>query len=90
MKNDLKNGMGRQTHKSKNEVYIGGFKDGKRHEFGRLTKNNELYIGWFMNGYKNGIGYQKLSQHDFYFGFYENGKQEGIGMLISEDKEIKA
>jgi hypothetical protein len=47
MKFDLKNGIGRQTNTSKKEVYIGGFKNGKRHGFGKLTRDGKMYIGGF-------------------------------------------
>lgn len=90
MKNNLKQGIGRQSVKSRGEVYVGGFKNGKKSGFGKLTKGEELYIGGFSNGLKNGLGFHKLNSSDQYFGFYLDGRQDGLGLLISKEKEIKA
>lgn len=74
MKNNLKQGIGRQSVKSRGEVYVGGFKNGKKSGFGKLTKGEELYIGGFSNGLKNGLGFHKLNSSDQYFGFYLDGR----------------
>lgn len=64
MRNNLKSGIGRQSVKSRGEVYVGGFKNGKKQGFGKLTKGEELYIGGFQNGLKNGLGFHKLNSSD--------------------------
>ena len=44
-----------ETHNIE-EIYLGEWKEGCRHGFGRLWKKNYWYSGQFSNGFYHGFG----------------------------------
>lgn len=57
------NGFAKQLHPSGN-VYIGEFKNGKRHGKGKVIfTNGTVEEGWFENGTFKGSQYNKLEDH---------------------------
>ncbi|AAZ12118.1 hypothetical protein, conserved [Trypanosoma brucei brucei TREU927] len=75
----------------KNEYYLGGFKEGRRHGFGtQILWNGETYTGGFADDKWHGEGAYSCSDGTAYAGTWENGALKTIkyhGELDSKGRQ---
>jgi len=84
------NGMGYYKYQD-GSTYIGGFKNGKLHHFGRLKfSNNDYYIGQFNNGNRTGAGEYLWSDGKYYRGEWQNNQRNGKGVLFYDKTTYEA
>ena len=80
--NDKKQGNGKLKYKSKEDVYIGEFKNNTITGVGKyIWKNKDVYEGSFLCGKMHGKGKYKWADGDEYEGEYVDGLKEGIGVF---------
>lgn len=69
-------------------IYIGEFKDGKRHGNGIITApSGKMYDGEFKNDLPNGIGTLTFHDGSEYIGEFKDARYNGTGTLINENGE---
>lgn len=88
-KNNKKNGIGRFVHLSEKAIYIGEFKDGKRHGFGKLESDRLQYTGQWIQNKREGLGYQSVTGMATYFGYFLDDKKNGVGIERRSDFEYR-
>ena len=85
--NELINGKGIFMN-SKNNKYIGDFKNMKRWGKGKLATNKIIYEGEFYNNMIHGIGRIKFLQNSIeYIGTFKNNRIEGKGHFTLKNGE---
>eukprot|EP00088_Acartia_fossae_P043016 TRINITY_DN4524_c0_g1_i12.p2 TRINITY_DN4524_c0_g1~~TRINITY_DN4524_c0_g1_i12.p2 ORF type:complete len:141 (-),score=12.95 TRINITY_DN4524_c0_g1_i12:107-472(-) len=87
--NDRKyDGLGKWI-KGENSLYIGDFKNGRRHGSGVETySDGNFYRGQFVDGKRHGYGTMVWNSTQYYSGEYEEGMQNGYGTLVMPDGKI--
>ena len=80
-----RDGQGTQTY-TNGEVYVGEFKDGKKHGHGTYTfADGGVYVGEFREDRKNGRGTFYLADGTKYVGEYRDAVMHGQGTLTFAD-----
>eukprot|EP00759_Apiculatamorpha_spiralis_P000145 PhF_6_TR10030/c0_g1_i1/m.15370 len=80
-KKKLLNGVNIEYRYPSGSKYVGGFKDGKLHGFGKYTyyPSGDEYEGEWWNDMKHGHGTYKYEGGDKYVGEWKHGKKHGKG-----------
>lgn len=60
-------------------LYVGGFKDGKKHGHGYYLNNDVMYVGWFDDGHRHDVGQYIDKNKDYYEGQWACHKMNGFG-----------
>ena len=78
---------------SNGDVYVGKFKDGARHGFGRMDYgDNEMdmlsYEGEWKDGCHEGEGIKRWIDEMWYRGSWKNGKMHGHGVCHQNEVDV--
>eukprot|EP01029_Cantina_marsupialis_P029736 TRINITY_DN782100_c0_g1_i1.p1 TRINITY_DN782100_c0_g1~~TRINITY_DN782100_c0_g1_i1.p1 ORF type:complete len:221 (+),score=27.86 TRINITY_DN782100_c0_g1_i1:145-807(+) len=81
-RNGYKSGKGKMSWISKGQTYVGDWKEGKMHGFGRIEcENGTVYEGDFRNGMKNGEGWEQKKSGERYEGQWKDNLHHGSGLM---------
>jgi len=82
------NGRGTYAY-AKGDIYVGEFKDGKRHGGGTYAYNNgDQYVGAYKDDELHGQGTYVYAGGDQYVGAYKYGKRHGQGTFTWVDGKV--
>ncbi|WP_296381460.1 hypothetical protein [Winogradskyella sp.] len=87
---DCENGIGYYTY-SDGSFYIGRFKNGELHHFGKMRfSNGDFYIGEFRNGKRAGNGEYSWPDKKYYRGQWKNNQKHGRGVMFHSETVYEA
>ncbi|XP_067931555.1 alsin-like [Watersipora subatra] len=84
-RDNLYHGHGMLKQRSTMSIYVGEWKNGKRHGYGVMDSQGEKYLGQWCKDMKHGAGLH-ITLDDYYMeGNFSNNKLVGQGLVISSD-----
>lgn len=69
--------------KDQTGVYVGEWKHGDMHGYGRIIKQNfSVYEGFFKRGQRQGVGVELLPTQELFVGEFKNDLKSGLGLYF--------